>query len=540
MILTLKIKLIDIDDFRLKLVREYLEKMGYPIDHLIYVPDKDHIQLTFHLLLMDKWHILFKDFLTQLAKTNQENKILAAILIPYAYAEDANEFITEIIDILSHNTYQTTYTFNENKAITELITPLENIFGMCVPSVNFIGRNKELATLENTASTILRIVGSPGIGKTAFAQQYARNMIKLHQNDSNKGYKLIIWIQVNQDMHMYYNNQDEHILKQFLYLGKTINLNLVQLNKSPSLQSIYNRLDEKYSPYLIIFDGVINFRNIKSFIPKSKSHCRILMTTRNCHELDFDQSIEKIELAGLTPSESKEYIINTLQKANIAISGEEEQHINTLSINFGYHPLILIQMLSAIVSSKNNLYSHLKNYEIDPIYYLKYKIDKDELCNVKSLEQADIKNNLLTSAWDKITDACNQMKNGNEEAYQLLKICSLMNYFQQANEISVDVLAIFLKKNLMETHKLITILRQYGLVINFNNKPGYIGLSKPVSTIVVLTLDQSEHLDLMKIIKESAEKYKSQSSVTNNNSTLFNQSNTFIVSNEASSLRYDK
>ena len=189
-----------------------------------------------------------------------------------------------------------------SKHITTQLSSPHNLPRSGIESDKFVGRVDEFFWLQNRLKQyeqveISALSGMGGIGKTELALRYAL----ANQNDYSGG---ICWIEA----------RDKNIGSQVITFAEVyLNLNLPK-----HLDSELHRVHwcwQNWPPgnTLIIFDDVVNYAHIKSYLPPAKPYFRILITTRR----KLLQESSRLELHVLQPDDAISFLKSLIGKERV-------------------------------------------------------------------------------------------------------------------------------------------------------------------------------------------------------------------------------
>ena len=181
---------------------------------------------------------------------------------------------------------------------------------------NFIGREKELAKLDENIQTasqvaISAVAGMGGVGKSELAKQY----ISKHQKTYPGG---ICWLNATEDN----------------FISQLINLSGVEVNEKLTL---VNQVQECYKNWqwqgnvLLVFDDVQNYKHIKLYLP-TQPRFKVLITTRK----RLGKPVVRLDLDVLSPSAALDLLASFLDEDRIV---EERETAEELCAWLGYLPL---------------------------------------------------------------------------------------------------------------------------------------------------------------------------------------------------------
>lgn len=331
---------------------------------------------------------------------------------------------------------------------------------------DFTGFAEELALLENLSQQKILITGAPGSGKSALVDQYALNMLRLHQADQKLGYARVFIIDVDTDKH---SGKQDTVLNFFKLLARELGFK-TDGPEQIMVGAVYQKL-EAWAPYLMIFDGAQEFKDVQPFLPK----CRHIITSRNPN---FANTYKPVLLDGLSLQDSRTYLLNTLSNRYPNNPPCNTTDVDNFCLLIGCHPQTLAQSVEIIADSDNDVSA------IDLVGCLQHKIINK------------------TSIWDTVVEIGAQLALVNPIILETLKVCALIAELRDNREVEMKLLAAVIKKTNVESREHVALLRQYGVVFNSKN-PGFICMSKPVCTIISLAMTAEERMQFQGRIKEA-------------------------------------
>ncbi len=211
------------------------------------------------------------------------------------------------------------------------------LYGLPPLHRHFTGREQELTRLRSFPDEdkkILQIAGTGGIGKSQFANYYARSEF------NNKCYEWIIWLNGGDLQKI-----SDSLSSQFVELGRALGLPVNQLKGDPLYLRIYEKLGEK-GRGLVVIDDAPNYKVLKTFLPESfgRWNMDVLITTRNGQT--FGPLIRKFIVDVFSLEDAKCYIHRFLKETH------SEQDIEVLARTLDCYPLILSTSMITLPNEK--------------------------------------------------------------------------------------------------------------------------------------------------------------------------------------------
>ena len=144
------------------------------------------------------------------------------------------------------------------------------IFNLPIKNAHFVGRKEELKEIKKLLNTqnIISLSGSPGIGKSQIARQYAYSSI-----DS---YQTIFWIDGDSDIGTQYKELAEEMNKKILKKNK---ISISGATNTAIMNETKDKLRTIDNKWLIIYDNY-KIDNIAKEMPYTNNNGKIIITTR--------------------------------------------------------------------------------------------------------------------------------------------------------------------------------------------------------------------------------------------------------------------
>lgn len=356
------------------------------------------------------------------------------------------------------------------------------VWNLTSESPSFVGRESHLEKIftifEKSKLKTVFIVGGPGFGKTQIAKKYA--------NTHHSEYQVVWWF-----------NADLFVETQFLEFSEnilnTFNKNAPKHRKKTSLNNVIKRVKDlirkKNLKCLLIFDNVIEYSEIKRFIPFShEGSVHVIVTSQNNNFL-----LNKISVGEFSEKESIEYINQFLPKKLLRAK-------QALAKYTYYHPSVLKLAISYIMLNPGmtiNLYVNAHKQ--------RFGTNESEIFQVRDeIIDSDYKMQLLTS----IRLNMAKIKVESQNSYQLLAFISVLN----KDYIEIKLLKKWMKKNKMsqEISVLIGYIKKYGFLDSegYNSAVGaYVSMHDLIQKIVceLVSVKEKKKLldDACKLLRET-------------------------------------
>lgn len=221
----------------------------------------------------------------------------------------------------------------ETQYSTEATTPPEPSYPLhLIPSANseFLdyGQLMQLRKLPITGHTV--ITGIMGSGKTESVLAYAQEV--------KSQYELIAHIEAS---------SKEKIEQSLYQLAKT--LGITGLTRTGCIDALKAKLQQFQSPFLLIFDNVINSEELRAYLPKTGNGHQIIISQRSAKET-WNGTV----IALKKPNQTEALVL--LQKlVGTALSAQEQELMPAL-VDALYHlPLAIKLAANLLVTKKINI-----------------------------------------------------------------------------------------------------------------------------------------------------------------------------------------
>lgn len=286
--------------------------------------------------------------------------------------------------------------------IADLLDKMKNETNFCnLPhseSIKFVGRvsilkeiNDLLSSNEGNSVAVVGLSGLGGVGKSQLALEYAYG----HQKDI----KIICWLKAE---------ESDSLELGYFELGDYLNVPFnKEMKKEERIKRIRCILEER-KDWLLIFDNARTKEDIDNYLPRKKAG-QVLVTSRN---LNWENMTKVIEVDVFTPSESVEYISQSINKINDQIVDEPTVEANKLAVELGNLPLALSQACAFIREKEIKISTYLKLFE---------QFQKDIFMQKESLLK-DYPNTVATT-W---SISIKELEESCPDCIYLLNLCSFM------------------------------------------------------------------------------------------------------------------
>ncbi len=382
--------------------------------------------------------------------------------------------------------------------------PFRDSFGLPPAFDDFTGREDSLALLEANIgkSTVIShpkktVSGTGGIGKTQLAVTFAHSKLKQYRETQGKsGYRSIIWFIAGTD-----EGIDNHGLmtEQMNRLGRQLGFDPKELTLEALIKLIFEQLEKKHAPCLVVFDNAQNLRSIKSFLPPST--VPIIITTRNNNERDWDQTFKPITLSVFSPTEAHDYIKKVLCRNHPDLYREAES--NALAKALGYFPLALTQALAYISTENIQISEYVEAFSQQKEKYLQepvpqgdpYQEDKNPSRDGFIARPKEEYDPQKATVWAVIQLSLKKVTNPN--AKHILKACAYL-----APEVPIDIsLLSRWTATSTECREAISVLRHYSLLENVT-LPNHVRIHQLVQEILKLEDNQKTQGRFLTVVTE--------------------------------------
>jgi hypothetical protein len=250
----------------------------------------------------------------------------------------------------------------------------------------FVGRKDCFDKINELFKTkqLVAISAFGGTGKSTLALEYCHRLIEKDSNSTK-----IRW----------FNAADSFQFEDdFKELAELLKINIENAKLDLIIRKIYFKLEEFNKEVLFVFDNVETYDTIKEYVGRIPSNIKILITTRDNL---VNTKIEKIELEPFNLEETKDFIQKNID-SKLELSEENRNKIIDLSKSTENEILpIKIELVVRYINvyCDSNTIDELLN-DIVKRKYLDQKIEATLFLYLRS---------------------------DNEKAFELLRICSLLN-----------------------------------------------------------------------------------------------------------------
>lgn len=224
----------------------------------------------------------------------------------------------------------------------------ESVKNVSARNKYFTGRTSYLNNIQKNLLQYgnVYLTGYGGIGKTQTAKEFSY----IHE----KKYDLIWWFNAKEDLKIQYESLLTHLSNNKNF-KKLLHININNISPNVVIDFTNSLLSESPDRWLLIFDNVMNDRNIK--LPKTKKSCHhIIITTRK----QYTHGNNTLNLEPFTNNEANLFLTKLHPK-------EKKEEISRLSKMLGNYPLALAQISNEILLYKEGISQFLKKRFISNI-----------------------------------------------------------------------------------------------------------------------------------------------------------------------------
>ncbi len=381
-------------------------------------------------------------------------------------------FLMAIILLFSANVFA-----DINLNINSQKTPL--VWNVPHQNKNFIGRVEELKHIkdyfEPSGLKVLPLIGRGGIGKTQMVKQYAHLYKSI--------YDIIWWFDAKKDL----TEQMKVLATEInLRLPTSEKINLLTKDDGSILLWVKNYLRTVQINWLLIFDDVLDYQSIISYIPDQHTSNKgnILITSKNIATWNEAKKISEF---------SRRESIDLLNKF---LSENKVDVKDKLARLLGDYPLALIQAAVYINS--------IPNFEIND-YIILYTKERGQLWAqekqlLKKQNAMGLADNYTTTVSTALGITIQEVKQINKLAFELLCLSSMLDN----DNIPLTVLNQYIE-DVFLLNEAISILVQHNL-LDFKNKASDGEAIYKMHEIVQLTVkDELSIKDKQKYIQTIAQ-----------------------------------
>ncbi len=408
------------------------------------------------------------------------------------------EQITTNIDIvLSSQQPKSTIQYVQNQfvfappVVTAPKKTFQHSFGLPDEFLNFTGREKPLEQIEahlslNQANPQPKVIisGTAGIGKTQLAIAAAYRQLKFyHESLGKSGCKSVIWFMAGNDDIL---DNKGLMTEQFQRLGQQLGLDPKELTLKDLIAMVYQLLQEKHAPYMVVFDNTQNKRQISTYLPPVK--VPTVITTKNNNERDFDPSFKNIVLDTFSLTEALTYTQKVLSVNHAELYQEEEAKL--LADTLGHFPLSLTQALAYITAENMAIQNYREAFRQQKAMYLQERLPMGDPYQEEKNPPDEAYDSKKATVWAVIQLSLNKVNEAKSSL--ILKACA---YLAPEAGIDIDLLNSW-APNPKACRDFIVTLRQYSLLENMS-LVNHIRIHQLVQEILKLDDSQQFRLDFL-------------------------------------------
>ncbi len=218
----------------------------------------------------------------------------------------------------------------------------------------FINRKQLMETLVNQFNTVPKqenlvfeshehmpivsvLSGGGGVGKTQLALRYVYQLKEI--------YTLEAW---------FYAENIAQLKQQYIDFSKILGIKEVNPSFESALSYVKTSLSQR-SDWLLIFDNVTYYQEIKDFLPEGRGN--IIMTTR---QRDWPNTFKLLDVNVMTKEEALQLIVSITGRK---IDSQTQETVEKLVKRLGYLPLALAQASAYIKNNGIGFKSYLERYD---------------------------------------------------------------------------------------------------------------------------------------------------------------------------------